>query len=668
MRSPRNLITLSIIFVSFSAPTFADESDFDILKLSLNQLLNVQVISKTEENILNSPGIASTYYPEQLKRIGIYSVEDLIDFSTGSKKSNSVNGTKIYSIRGLEDSYNQKIALLVDGIPYWMPSHGDIPINGIPFDSIKRVEVLRGPASVLYGSNASSGVINLVTKSSEEGMMSLSWGEHGQGTASLYANQKIGDAALDFSFEVRRSPHFSSEVRNTFLALDPNCFCFPEIESVKIDSGTSSYSIFGKIQNEDTLFILQNYQEKVIALTNGTHLSPTDILYKGVLLGLNKKLSWDSYKVELFADWNRFYFQRNIQNLLGVYGILGDGQILFEDNGKENVRLRVGSTINFKINQHLNLIGGIELERRSTENNKFKDNEGGAALFSLSQPPFSVPFEYQSDGTILLIESGEVREDSLYFQSDYNIEKWRLVIGARYVDNQRSGDHIAPRFSVVYKLNDEESLKFLVGEGFNSPSFRHLSARNQLGLPQNNVVNAEIIESIDLAYNYTTNNLHQVLSIFKTRANNLIQTTANGIENSPNVIERNGIEYEFNYKRDDWFILGNVTYLDEGFDNIISDPGASFTATWMAKVGGGYQYGSHFFGSSMNYISERNRAGASYPIHLKYEYLQDNYILSLNIGNLFDQLEFTPDMRTYGNFLIQSVPERQFSIGIETTF
>tara|TARA_Y100000588_G_scaffold192898_1_gene206903 strand:- start:7398 stop:9521 length:2124 start_codon:yes stop_codon:yes gene_type:complete len=80
------------------------------------------------------------------------------------------------SIRGSSDfkpgGYNNRVLLLLDGFPVSIPNSGSSDWNAIPFETIKHIEVIRGPASSVYGHNSMGGIVNLVT---ETGNHSNKW-------------------------------------------------------------------------------------------------------------------------------------------------------------------------------------------------------------------------------------------------------------------------------------------------------------------------------------------------------------------------------------------------------------------------------------------------------------------------------------------------------------
>lgn len=83
----------------------------------------------------------------------------------GVQLTNEGDNRKGVSIRGLDSGYT---LILVDGKRVNSRNavfrHNDFDLNWIPVDSIERIEVVRGPMSSLYGSDALGGVVNIITK------------------------------------------------------------------------------------------------------------------------------------------------------------------------------------------------------------------------------------------------------------------------------------------------------------------------------------------------------------------------------------------------------------------------------------------------------------------------------------------------------------------------
>lgn len=102
---------------------------------------------------------------EDLQRKPVQNLKDVLKEVPGVQLTNEGDNRKGVSIRGLDSSYT---LILVDGKRVNSRNavfrHNDFDLNWIPVDSIERIEVVRGPMSSLYGSDALGGVVNIITK------------------------------------------------------------------------------------------------------------------------------------------------------------------------------------------------------------------------------------------------------------------------------------------------------------------------------------------------------------------------------------------------------------------------------------------------------------------------------------------------------------------------
>jgi vitamin B12 transporter len=120
-------------------------------------------------------------------------------------------------VRGGESDY---VKVLVDGAPVNQPG-GFYDFGSLTTDNVERIEVLRGPASVLYGSDAITGVVQIVTRRGGEGLRLSAAGEGGSfGSARWEASALGGGEALDWSASLSRltsdgTYEFNNEYGNT---------------------------------------------------------------------------------------------------------------------------------------------------------------------------------------------------------------------------------------------------------------------------------------------------------------------------------------------------------------------------------------------------------------------------------------------------------------------
>jgi iron complex outermembrane receptor protein len=134
--------------------------------------LKVEAATKTEIPISKAPSAVTVVTAKQIAESGARSVPDLLRLVAGvNVRWNPMVQT--VDIRGFgENPFSNRILLLLDGSPMNSGDTGGFPqspsFDYFPIQNIKRVEIVRGPGSSLYGENAFWGVINIVTLSGED--------------------------------------------------------------------------------------------------------------------------------------------------------------------------------------------------------------------------------------------------------------------------------------------------------------------------------------------------------------------------------------------------------------------------------------------------------------------------------------------------------------------
>ena len=133
--------------------------------------------TRQAESLQDVPANVQVITEKDIKSRNVQTASDAVAMATGVSASNSVEGT--VNLRG----YNSKnILVLVDGQQMNTAWNGDVDWNMIPVDNIRKIEVVSGGQSALYGGRAVGGVINIMTKTEKEngvhGNALVSYGSH----------------------------------------------------------------------------------------------------------------------------------------------------------------------------------------------------------------------------------------------------------------------------------------------------------------------------------------------------------------------------------------------------------------------------------------------------------------------------------------------------------
>ncbi|WP_075181251.1 catecholate siderophore receptor CirA [Pantoea sp. 1.19] len=153
----RSLLCASACLLSpalAAAERDAAEDDTLVVTASANQI-----------NLRDAPATISVITAEEIKRKPAENLKDVLRDVPGVQLTNEGDNRKGISLRGLGSAYT---LILIDGKRVSSQNavfrHNDFDLNWIPADAIERIEVVRGPMSSLYGSDALGGVVNIITR------------------------------------------------------------------------------------------------------------------------------------------------------------------------------------------------------------------------------------------------------------------------------------------------------------------------------------------------------------------------------------------------------------------------------------------------------------------------------------------------------------------------
>jgi len=140
---------------------------------------------------------------EEISRIAARDVADVLRWMSGVDLMPRSPASADLSIRG---SSFEQVVVLVDGVRVNDPQTGHFHLNlTVPLSQVERIEVLRGAASMLHGSGAIGGVVNIVTRRDGGSALRLEGGSFRSTAAGMDHSQRLGSVDADVAGEVRRS-------------------------------------------------------------------------------------------------------------------------------------------------------------------------------------------------------------------------------------------------------------------------------------------------------------------------------------------------------------------------------------------------------------------------------------------------------------------------------
>ncbi len=174
----------------------------DLTQMSLESLtgLNVVVTSsaKKAESLRDATSAIFVITQDDIRQSGARHLADLFRMVPGMLVSRVDASQWTVTARGFNSLYNNKMLVLMDGRSVYQSTFGGVNWDelDIPMEDIDRIEVIRGPGGVLWGSNAVNGIVNIITKDSKitQGFYATSLtGSNNNNLGELRWGGKIGD-------------------------------------------------------------------------------------------------------------------------------------------------------------------------------------------------------------------------------------------------------------------------------------------------------------------------------------------------------------------------------------------------------------------------------------------------------------------------------------------
>ena len=248
-----------------------DTAKISFLEMSLEELMNVKVVSASRilEKSSDAPATIYLITDHQIKNRGYTNLEQVLEDIPGIEvqKKASVEYSNYFTIRGIDGS--EKFIVMMDGMRINSPTGTPLAIvYNYPVFNAKQIEIILGPASALYGVDAFTGVINIITKNGVEGKgvrISSSYGMYNTTNNSFSAG--IGNEEISFilsgNFYYSDEPYFPEIYKDEYrwynehyktdgeMQLSPWDNNIINLPIQKYETPTTSYAVHAKLNIKD---------------------------------------------------------------------------------------------------------------------------------------------------------------------------------------------------------------------------------------------------------------------------------------------------------------------------------------------------------------------------------------------------------------------------------
>jgi len=664
-------------------PRAASAEDPLLLMLSGDEQL-VSLATGSPLPVSKAPSVSTVITSRDIEAMGATDLDQALESVPGLHVSTSSLALKpLYSFRGIQTFQNPQVLMLVNGIPITNALAGDRAQvwGGMPLENVARIEVIRGPGSALYGADAFSGVINVITKTAEDikgteyglrvGTFNSrdAWIQHGGKLGSLDAAfyLRVGNTDGQTGTIQQDAQSAWDAVFHTHASLAPG-----PISALRkaIDAGADL--------SHDAWRLRAAYQEREVGAGAGVagSLDPNGRGHstRGTLdmsyTQTNWAPNWDVsaiigyYQNKEWGGPNYLLFPAGAFGGAFPNGMIGTPMHTEQDTHGSLTALYTG------FEQHRVRIGAGLRRDDITATSEIKNYDAVLA-------PLPGGLTTVADNPALIYMLPHKRNVRYAFAQDewkFAMD-WTLTAGVRHDRYSDFGRTTNPRLALVWDAAYNVVVKLMHGTAFRAPAFTELYSINNPVVFGNPNLKPETIKTDELAFAWQpTDKLQTNLNFFRYRMSNIIRPDPQQNQNTGDQTGR-GMELEAtldatsNLRLTGSFSLQHSTDVATGQDAGMAPHRRLFArADW--RFAPKWQ-----LGATANRVMDRMREpGDTRPqipdyttvdLTLRREKFADGWDARAMVTNLFNSDAREPTFKSVGMYSDLPLPGRAFYLQVQ---
>lgn len=508
--------------VCTNIPIHADVIGDELLFVDLP---SVHEESKYRQKTSASPGLVSVVTAEEIQRFGHRTLIDILDSVPGFYASDDRTYSTI-GVRGFGDPeyFSQRFLLMIDGI---RTNDGGLVDSAsvsrhflLDISMIERIEISRGPGSSLYGANAITAVVNVMTKRGRDiqGVeTSLSMGSNNAFDTTVSVGKR-NDNGVEYllSFNDYRSDGAAR-------------IYFPEFDYEYLNNGIAE-NVDGETDRNLRLKASYKNLSMQAAVSERSKVIPTGAYHAEFNAPENQavdnqyllRFQFDQF-INNDVEWQSIvYAQRQEQNTYSLYDISGFSEEQdFEGGNEEDAAVEIRSEIFKDDGSSFGFEDGNESS--DFDLNVYHTNAEWYGLhtkftvtrFYKHRLVFGIDGRYNDEQKFR-----DASSDYVFFEKEFSSWNWgifaqnqyllrdnlQLFLGIRYDYFKGSVKEATPRLGLVYQPNSKWSIKILYSTAFRAPNtFEFYTPSEDFDVPNKNPVDGERIETYEILFEHHFN-------------------------------------------------------------------------------------------------------------------------------------------------------------------
>lgn len=516
----------------------------------------VVTATRTENDVKKVPASTQVITQEDIKRGGATSVRNALSmYANIFQKSKVRGGGHDIIIRGMETKHS---LVMVNGrrISNEADANGlgnAMSLDRININDVEKIEIVRGPSSALYGSEAMGGVLNIITKPSKEQTL-LTGLEHTSEDTSHWWHADTGrignfSMTLDARFnKINRSmpdtatesdPYGTAQTYNASLNYYVNDHSYVNAymdyysQHLKTDMGTPAMKPITLTTSSGKMSLSGQ------AMLEGT--GSKAFKQKNYGISWNGKTDKNDWQIQAYMskfNWSNTSNTKVLGSIPpagmeGMFNYLLQKKNTYDFNHDEHNMWAIEGRDSLRVNDHHRVTFGAEY---------VKDKVAGTGLGSNGDGVHSIT----ENGKTKLSSEKALSSYAAYLQDEIEYGKWFIVPAIRYDHHSAYGSHTSPKIGVTYNATDHFRIKANYGDGFKAPSVSQLyydldmemGRGNWVHLTGNPNLKPEKSKSWDLGVEAEFGKGYGSLTYFDNDVDNLIASIPKGKDSNGHNLHR----------------------------------------------------------------------------------------------------------------------------------
>ena len=389
----------------------------------------VVTATRTERKLSNLTVPVTIINAKTIQQNGALRLTDILKEQTGLNLTSGFGAG--VQLQGLNPDYT---IILINGEPLVGRTAGVLDLNRIALGNIKKIEIVKGPSSSLYGSEAMAGVINIITDAAFGAPLSM---------GIRYGTYNTLDANLDTKLSNQKIQYqgFYNLYQTDGYSIRPNS---NSRVTTPIDRYATTQQLKLNLSNKTSLvfnsrFTKEQIQNEIAVSNNGVtiySIGKEDIKDANLSASLNHRFS-NQIKTSLRAYATTY---DAVQNLLTINGLP------YRDVLNHNFK-RIENQTDWDLHKNLQAVFGVGAVWEGVKSSRY--------------------------------DSEKVRKQNdiqyAFTQWEWKpIKKFTFIGGLRFDRNSQFASALSPKVSMLYMLNAKHQFKLSIGQGFKAPDFRQL--------------------------------------------------------------------------------------------------------------------------------------------------------------------------------------------------